>query len=78
MLVQYYGSLDYFRQELGENLARRRKELGLTQAQLAEKLGVSQSSVSQVERGECALSLFMLETYLNGLDMKWGLVATPK
>lgn len=78
MLTKYYGDLDYFRQELGERLTERRKELGMTQKELAEKMGVSQSSVSKTERGECALSLLMLETYFEALDMSWGLVATPK
>ena len=78
MLCKYYGDLDYFRQELGEAFAQRRKELGMTQKELAERMGVSQSSVSQAERGECALSLLMLETFFEALDMSWGLVATPK
>lgn len=78
MLTKYYGDLDYFRQELGERLTERRKELGMTQKELAEKMGVSQSSVSKTERGECALSLLMLETYFEALDLSWGLVATPK
>ena len=78
MLTKYYGDLDYFRKEFGEAIASRRKDLGLTQKELAQRMGVSQSSVSQTERGESALSLYMIEAFFDALDMSWGIVATPK
>ncbi len=50
---------DRFFQQFGRNVARRRKELELTQEVLAQRMNISRPSITNIERGEQGVSLYM-------------------
>ena len=58
------------KQIINEALTVARLYWGYSQAELAEKLGVSQAMVSEIERGNKAVTMEMLERYSNALDVR--------
>jgi transcriptional regulator with XRE-family HTH domain len=55
---------------INEALTVARLYWGYSQTELAEKLGVSQAMVSEIERGQKAVSMEMLERYSKALGVR--------
>lgn len=51
-----------FYQQLGRQIAQRRKALGLTQTDLAEELGIAQQTMAHYEGGTARIAVAMLPT----------------
>ena len=56
-------------------LVQLREAAGVTQTTLAGRLGITQSEVSKFERGERALDVLRLRTWLRALRVEWTLFA---
>lgn len=56
-------------------LAQLREAAGINQTTLAARLGITQSEVSKFERGERALDVLRLRTWLRALGVEWTLFA---
>ena len=54
-------------QQIGRDVARRRKELGLSQEKLAELVDCHRTYVGMVERGEKNIRLFTLKSFASAL-----------
>jgi transcriptional regulator with XRE-family HTH domain len=59
-----------FGQQLGHNIAQRRRALSWTQAELAERVGVEAETVSRFERGATLPSLPKLEQLARALKTR--------
>ena len=56
-------------------LVQLREVAGVNQTTLAARLGITQSEVSKFERGERALDVLRLRTWLRALGVEWTLFA---
>lgn len=55
-------------QQLGLNIAKRRKKLGLTQAQLSEVLDIGQDALSRMEKGRISPKINRLPAFAEALE----------
>lgn len=55
--------------KLGLNIAYYRKERGLSQMMLAEKVDISRTHMSRIENNDCAVSLDVIFSIANALDI---------
>ncbi len=63
------NQLDKFKL-LGLNIAYFRKLKGLSQMQLAERINISRTHMSRIETAECAVSLDIVFSICDVLDVK--------
>ena len=61
-----------YRACLSRRLVQLRETQGLNQAVLADRLGLTQSEVSKFERGERALDVLQLRTWLRALGVAFA------
>lgn len=55
--------------KLGLNIAYYRKEQGLSQMQLSEKIDISRTHMSRIENNDCAVSLDVIFSIANVLNV---------
>lgn len=55
--------------KLGLNIAYYRKEQGLSQMKLAEKVNISRTHMSCIENNDCAVSLDVIFSIANALNI---------
>ncbi len=55
--------------KLGLNIAYYRKEQGLSQMKLAEKINISRTHMSRIENNDCAVSLDVIFSIANALNV---------
>jgi ribosome-binding protein aMBF1 (putative translation factor) len=63
------------RQQLGDELAGRRRALGLSQTQVAARMGTSQSAVARLESGTADVLVSTIDRYASALGwrLEWTL-----
>ena len=61
---------DRFFRSFGRNVAQRRKELDVTQEVLAQRLSLSRPSITNIERGEQGVSLYMAIQIARALELE--------
>lgn len=67
-----------FYQQLGRQIAQRRKTLGLTQTDLAQELGIAQQTMAHYEGGTARIAVAMLPTVSRVLGLPVEeLIGTP-
>ena len=67
-----------FYQQLGRQIAQRRKALGLTQTDLAQELGIAQQTMAHYEGGTARIAVAMLPTVARVLRVSIEeLIGTP-
>ena len=57
----------YYLEELGKNIAKKRKELGMSQADLAYKIGMEVPNLSVIENGKSNPQILTLLKISQGL-----------